>query len=128
VSGRAAPPRVPETRVARDDQQAKTVHAAPGGTRLEPEPKGRARISSSRLHFCKWAPRVVSMNIKSNIARNFLGTFRRERSVFVPKFPVLFALSFGGRRAKCPDRFEKSGAGDRDRTDDIQLGKLSFYH
>tara|TARA_R110002074_G_scaffold20400_3_gene64731 strand:+ start:697 stop:861 length:165 start_codon:yes stop_codon:yes gene_type:complete len=23
---------------------------------------------------------------------------------------------------------EKIGAGDRDRTDDIQLGKLTFYH
>lgn len=23
---------------------------------------------------------------------------------------------------------EKVGAGDRDRTDDIQLGKLTFYH
>lgn len=23
---------------------------------------------------------------------------------------------------------EKSGAGDRDRTDDIKLGKLAFYH
>jgi hypothetical protein len=31
-------------------------------------------------------------------------------------------------RAKCPDGFGKSGAGDGNRTHDIQLGKLSFYH
>jgi hypothetical protein len=59
-----------------------------------------------------------------NIARDFLGTFRHERSVSVPKFPVLFPLYFGRCRAKCPDLFEKSGAGGGNRTRDIQLGKL----
>jgi hypothetical protein len=31
-------------------------------------------------------------------------------------------------KARWADIEEKSGAGDRDRTDDIKLGKLAFYH
>jgi hypothetical protein len=33
-----------------------------------------------------------------------------------------------GSASKPLSILEKSGAGDRDRTDDIQLGKLTFYH
>ena len=65
---------------------------------------------------------------RSNIARDFLGTFCPEASVLLPKFPVAFPLPAGRGGTKGFDLFEKPGAGDRDRTDDIQLGKLSFYH
>ena len=61
-------------------------------------------------------------------ARDFLETFRRELSVLVPQFPALFPLPFGECRAKYLNVFEKSGAGGGNRTRDIQLGKLSFYH
>ena len=31
-------------------------------------------------------------------------------------------------QGNCTEAIEIIGAGDRDRTDDIQLGKLTFYH
>jgi hypothetical protein len=65
---------------------------------------------------------------QTNIARDFLGTFCRQCSVLLPKFPVLFPLPVWRHDAKFRYLFEKSGAGEGNRTLDIQLGKLSFYH
>jgi hypothetical protein len=72
----------------------------------------------------------------SNVMRD--GSGREERG---GGRLVASRLGTGGLRAKCvppeTDRpvaidhgaaFSSVGAGDRDRTDDIQLGKLSFYH
>jgi hypothetical protein len=63
-----------------------------------------------------------------NMARDFLAPFRRDPSVSLPKFPVRFPSSAQRRDAKRFGLLEKSGAGGGNRTRDIQLGKLSFYH
>ena len=46
----------------------------------------------------------------------------------LPKFPVPFPFTARRGVANCYQTLEKSGAGDGNRTHDIQLGKLSFYH
>ena len=43
-----------------------------------------------------------------------------------PRSAGFHALRQKGRVVDVSDR--RVGAGDRDRTDDIQLGKLTFYH
>jgi hypothetical protein len=48
------------------------------------------------VSFLKMDAACSEREHQSNIARDFLGTFRRELSVLVPKFPVLFRVSFGG--------------------------------
>jgi hypothetical protein len=58
-----------------------------------------------------------------NTARDILETFRRELSVLVPQFPALFPLPFGECRAKYLDVFEKSGAGEENRTPVYSLGR-----
>jgi hypothetical protein len=112
-----------ETPVACDDPQAKRVNAAPGRTR-----RTEGDAQESALLILQAGTACSEHERQWNIARDFLGTFRRELSVLVPKFPVLFPLPVNLCGAKCPDLFEKAGAGGGNRTRDIQLGKLSFYH
>jgi hypothetical protein len=83
-------------------------------TRLEPGPNG--------------TPRPGLGEHRSNIARDFLGTFCSQPSLLLPKCPLLFPFSARCADANCYQTLEKSGAGDGNRTHDIQLGKLSFYH
>ena len=86
------------------------------------------RLRHRRESHCSRRSAYASRERQWNVARDFLGTFRRDPSVLLPRFPVLFPLSFQQRGAKCSDLFEKTGAGEGNRTLDIQLGKLSFYH
>jgi hypothetical protein len=51
----------------------------------------------------------------SNTTRDFLGTFRRELSAFANEFVGPKAIFF-----------QHLGAGDGNRTHDIQLGKLTY--
>ena len=66
----------------------------------------------------------TSVEHSSGLSRDFL-----SRSVrFAPEISRSVPCAQLAGDAKGFDLFEKPGAGDRDRTDDIQLGKLSFYH
>jgi hypothetical protein len=57
----------------------------------------------------------------SGFFRTMFRTFRRRRARGVSTSAAVCA-------AKVQDYQGLNGAGDRDRTDDIQLGKLTFYH
>jgi hypothetical protein len=64
--------------------------------------------------------------MKGGTCGDFLATFHDETSVFFPKFPVSFARRLAASMVRCWEMLEKSGAGDGNRTHDIQLGKLTY--
>ena len=83
-------------------------------------------IGGSRI--ARDAPRTLPANVSGTQLGTFSGLFVVTRPFCSRDFPFCSPLSFEQRGAKCSDLFEKTGAGEGNRTLDIQLGKLSFYH
>jgi hypothetical protein len=69
------------------------------GRRLEPDPKGRVTVVGPRM--ARPRARQVQEH-RWNTTRDFLGTFCRQPSVLLPRFPFPFPLPAPRGDVNCP--------------------------
>ena len=98
------------------------VPAAPPPVLTERKPQDAAERRQLTLMFCDLVgSTALSARCDPEDLRGIIGTYHRCCTELVERN--------GGFVAKYTiDCYRESGAGDGNRTHDIQLGKLSFYH